>query len=312
MAKINDVWHTLGTPMNTHGTPVQLQPELLEQWTSNTTFNLGKGIYSEAQLRQHRLFTTTMASRSAVVTKQTFEILKNSGVTMDTRTVVIDTQTMTKEGIKAIIRNGFFPLCELLGDGWNVFVNLLIVLTILKTTIDVLLRLLWTHHQEGCSLTLLYAVWDSIWIIVKSPIALTDAATRNLTGKRPETKMHEELNPHQNKTARNHLTYQLTKLRNKFRGKDMEYGDEEMGTITEQPYRDEDSISTVTTETTLTMPAAILKKENVKSHKQLQKLINKWKKEKAAKNKNKPKREDGRMTDTTDDTPSAPRPDDQD
>ena len=194
-AFINGTWKTLGEPIDIQKRPTKLAPTQTEFWQSNLTFHVGKGVFSEEQLLAHRTYMTTLTGRNPRISLDTYNEIKDKVNTKDYTVQLSPSYAMDR--FHDAWNAKFFPWVDIFGDTWHLFLAIIILLTMLKTTLNVLLRLVYTYKREGCSLTMVFALWDALWVVMKSPIALTDAATRSLVGARPRTNMSDPLDAQQ-------------------------------------------------------------------------------------------------------------------
>ena len=216
MAFVDQIWRTLGPAVNPNNNIIKIKPANIDLWLANLTFPIGQGLYNDQQINEHKIFMLKRHARVPIITTQVHELLKGN-VDLDSNTVIIDTSGMTLGSITDAMRVNFFPICQILGDNWNYAVAILVLVTICKATIDVAIRLCYTYSQEGCSLGLSFAIWDALWIVIKSPVALTDAAVRNLAGQRPQNNLNKDLEEGEKHEIKYFLKSKMHKLGKKAR-----------------------------------------------------------------------------------------------
>ena len=156
--------------------PMRLNTTItLRQPTSDMTKGLGKGMYSPAQLLQHKAYMRALSSRGPATQKIANVFAKSvhggTGFGIDDDDLFYITNSV---GFM------FFPLFYVVGRAYTYVIASLIIFYILKTLLCMLWRIVVVSRRRGCGWWLILALIDTGFVVAQSPFALIEQTITGL------------------------------------------------------------------------------------------------------------------------------------
>ena len=185
LAKIGDTWTSLGPGRMPKEDPITFDPNTLwNMTTEDMNIHLKDGIYGTRGRMLHKQLMVSILGREAYDKTATTIRIGEMGV--NGHVVEFGYGEVSIGRIEDTIKGAFFPWAAFFGDWWTYMVGILILINMAKTFMNVSIRVIYTYAMEGCSITIIYALWDSLWMILRTPWEIGKKAAQEATGSRPK------------------------------------------------------------------------------------------------------------------------------
>ncbi len=209
--KIDDQWVS-ATPK----TQVQVAPHRLNltfgivNYPESFSEGLGRGLYTQQQLNEHRMFIRSQDTRSAVVSKVTNAAIRNAhhvGV------LGLPLSADDLPDLSAYVTWDIFPLAYFFGDAWHWISGLILFIGVIKIVLGSFIRMMMAYKKRGCGWWMFSALWATGFMVIMYPFELISkaiAAAEESEGSLPGE--GERIPLHERSTFKD-LEAQLTELR---------------------------------------------------------------------------------------------------
>jgi len=179
--KIQGAWYCASPAVQPCVAPKQFGSTISQSKQGDFTLGLGRGIFTEAQLAQHRAFWKAATSRKAVISKATNLATQHSSSSGGLGMLLSQTEkgilgdlgmllSQAEKGILALDVGSFlFPLLPVLGRFWTIFSGAMLALLLLKTLANCVIRMTAIYLQRGCGLWVLLGVWNTAFQLIHVP-----------------------------------------------------------------------------------------------------------------------------------------------
>ena len=185
--KINGVWMCASPTVHQCMSPVRLNATYRHDG-SFTQLELikgiGHGIFTQDQLERNRQFRVSQMSRSAVVQRITNAATGGRSVstTDETRGLGSVIPAEDLENIVDHIGAAFLPFWGFFGRSWIYVSGVFLFLAILKALLGVLMRTCVLYRRRGLGPWILWAVWETAFLVIYTPWRVVKATVKEATG----------------------------------------------------------------------------------------------------------------------------------
>ena len=141
------------------------------------TLGMGQGVYSPAQQRQHQEFQRAQVSRRPVVAKLTNAATANShGGHLGLSISAAEMPTLSFN-----MAYHLFPVIYYLGEAWVYLSTALWIALLIKLIIGALARSFVAYRRYGCGRWVVFALWETLFVIVTTPWRLVTQTAAAMT-----------------------------------------------------------------------------------------------------------------------------------
>ena len=174
------------------------------------TLGLGRGIYSNEQLEQHRRFQISQSSRRPVVA-----MLTNSAT--DSRRGPYLGSTLSHvdlDDLKDHISWSLFPVAYFLGDLWRWISSFMLIGLIFKILVGSLAKAWMGYRRYGCGRWMIISMWNTAYLLLSTPWRIVNKTAEAMVAPLEEdTESNIALNDQPTRTAYTYLLAEVNKMR---------------------------------------------------------------------------------------------------
>ena len=169
-------WYCATPGVRPCNAPRQMASGLNRTEEGDFSRGLGKGIFTESQMAEHKAFWRAATSRRAVVSKATLDASLNShggdlGVPLSTSDL---------NAIATSFQEWAFPLLPELGRLVNIFGGAFLILSVLGSLASCTIRMMQVYADQGCGPWVLLGVWNTLYTVFHVPQTLLRQGIENV------------------------------------------------------------------------------------------------------------------------------------
>ena len=175
--KINENWYCATPEVIRCEAPDQLNVTNDYLPANDFTQGLGKGIFTEEQLAQHRKFTISVETRQAASAHTTNSAIHQSPGAGRLGFPIADPELHT---LVDLVGGQLFPFFWILGKAWIYLSGVLMAIVMIKTLAGCILRGYVTWENKGWGRWMIWNMWETVYLLFHTPKAIVQATLSEL------------------------------------------------------------------------------------------------------------------------------------
>jgi len=173
MWELDEGWFCSGPQIRKCEAPLTLEPLSPSKMDVDFTMGMGRGIYTEEQLRAHRRFDHSMSNRAPVLAKIANQVAMNGDSAKGHIGTILGMDDLSL--VERVLTPRWFPGFHYLGQFWSWITSLGIIIIVVRLFFGFFARLYAIYRRRGPGLWLLGAISDTTFMIVLIPVTIFDA-----------------------------------------------------------------------------------------------------------------------------------------
>ena len=175
--KVGPTWYCSFPEARQCGAPLRLNTTALTYTGGGFTEGLGRGVYSDEQLKQHKFYVLTQSTRAPAIAKVTNAVAYGHGVGGGMGLSIPGEDFPL---LSANLEGYLYPQLAIFGHGWHFFVGFLLVVMIVKVILGSIVRAWVLYRERGLGWWVIASLWHTAFLVVRTPLVIVTKAVEEL------------------------------------------------------------------------------------------------------------------------------------